>query len=202
MDSSDDWRDLVRRAQQGEEEAIHRLLKRYLGRVEKIVSLRLTTLQRDRIETRDTILRAFLAAMRDLPGYDLRAEVQVLTYLSELALKRIEGGEGDTSAVKWKADDYVPCEFKIKSGPDGIDLVATGTSPNSDPRDLEAFHRVEECLSRLPSEFRELILLRDYAGASWETLAEETGLPSPAEARMRHAKAHVLLGRLVRGESN
>ena len=53
-------------------------------------------------------------------------------------------------------------------------------------------------LERLPEEYRELILLRNYAGASWESVAEETGRPSAAAARMMHARALVELGKLVR----
>jgi DNA-directed RNA polymerase specialized sigma24 family protein len=57
---------------------------------------------------------------------------------------------------------------------------------------------VEACLAELPEEYRELILLRNYAGASWESVAEETGRPSAAAARMMHARAMVELGKLVR----
>jgi DNA-directed RNA polymerase specialized sigma24 family protein len=57
---------------------------------------------------------------------------------------------------------------------------------------------VETCMQELPEDYRELILLRNYAGASWETVAEETGRPSAAAARMMHARAMIELGRLVK----
>ena len=47
-------------------------------------------------------------------------------------------------------------------------------------------------------QYRELILLRNYAGASWESVAEETNRPSAAAARMMHARAVVELGKLLR----
>jgi DNA-directed RNA polymerase specialized sigma24 family protein len=201
VDSSD-WLDLVRRAQHGEEKAIHRLLELYFGRVEGFARLRLGSRGQARIQSRDTVVRAFIAGVRDLARLEFRDESQFIIHLSKLVAERIEDAREDGTLAKWNADHYVPCEFKIKSPPYGVDLVATGTSPNSEPGDSEAHHHVEECLSRLPSEFRELILLRNYAGASWETLAEEFGLPSPAAARILHSKALVLLGRLARGESD
>ena len=44
----------------------------------------------------------------------------------------------------------------------------------------------------------ELILLRDYAGSSWEEIAAEVDAPSAAAARMMHARALAKLGALLR----
>jgi DNA-directed RNA polymerase specialized sigma24 family protein len=57
---------------------------------------------------------------------------------------------------------------------------------------------VQAALAQLSERHRELILLRDYAGSSWEAIADELGLPSPDAARMLHARALVKLGALLR----
>ena len=57
---------------------------------------------------------------------------------------------------------------------------------------------VEECLEQLSDEYRELIILRDYIGSSWDEIARETGRPSPDAARMKHATAVLELAKLVR----
>jgi DNA-directed RNA polymerase specialized sigma24 family protein len=57
---------------------------------------------------------------------------------------------------------------------------------------------VERCIAALPEEYRELIILSDYTGASWEAVAETTGRPSAAAARMMHVRARIELGKLLR----
>ena len=58
--------------------------------------------------------------------------------------------------------------------------------------------RVEKAISLLRPEYRDVILERDYAGGSWKTVAELIGSPSPAAARMLHARAMVELASRLR----
>jgi RNA polymerase sigma factor (sigma-70 family) len=48
---------------------------------------------------------------------------------------------------------------------------------------------LDECLAELPVDLREVILLRDYAGASWKHIAAELNRPSPDAARKQHERA-------------
>jgi DNA-directed RNA polymerase specialized sigma24 family protein len=57
---------------------------------------------------------------------------------------------------------------------------------------------LETCVAELSEELRELIILREYAGASWEEIAKETGRPSPDAARMMHGKAMLELSKLLK----
>ena len=57
---------------------------------------------------------------------------------------------------------------------------------------------LEQCVAELSEEYKELIILREYAGASWDEIARETGRPSPDAARMMHGKAMLELSKLLK----
>jgi DNA-directed RNA polymerase specialized sigma24 family protein len=78
------------------------------------------------------------------------------------------------------------------------DLADSIDAPIDEVEQGELREIVEECLSEMPGEYRELVLLRDYMAASWEQVAEETQRPSAEAARMMHSRALIELARLVR----
>jgi len=57
-------------------------------------------------------------------------------------------------------------------------------------------------IERLSDEDRELILLRNYAGSSWDTVARLTGRPTPDAARVAHKQVIVRLSRLMEGSGS
>jgi DNA-directed RNA polymerase specialized sigma24 family protein len=79
-----------------------------------------------------------------------------------------------------------------------VAFAGDATAPLERLSENEQVAIVENCIRQLSEEYRELIILRDYAGASWESVAAQTGRPSAAAARMMHARALVELGKHVR----
>jgi hypothetical protein len=57
---------------------------------------------------------------------------------------------------------------------------------------------LERALSKLRVDERRLIELRNYPGATWESVAKLAGYLSPVVARNAHAKALVALGKHLR----
>ncbi len=190
--------DLLRRAQGGEKLALERLLERYYERVRRIVRLRLGSALRRRLDSGDILQDTFLAAVRNFARFEVRDEASFINWLSVLAENQIRDAADHHGAQKRDVGRQVPLEFTDKSGAIGIDPVASGLAPPGLASKAEEIARIEDAIDKLPPELRELIILRDYAGASWETIAEQTGRPSPDAARMMHAKAMVLLTRLAR----
>ncbi|SRR5260221_250497 len=196
--------DLVLRAQQGDSSALNRLCERYYDRVRRIVRLRLGPRLRERVDSGDILQETFLAAVRSLESFEMREEASLINWLSRLAERQIIAAADFHGAKKRDSRRDVPISGPI--GDSQTVSVRIGLADGREPRpldhiaDAEEQKHVESCLERLPEEYRELILLRNYAGASWESVAEETGRPSPAAARMMHARALVELGKLVRGK--
>jgi RNA polymerase sigma-70 factor, ECF subfamily len=194
---------LVLRAQQGDREALNRLCGRYYDRVRRIVRLRLGPRLRERVDTADILQETFLAAVRSIESFEMREEASLINWLSRLAERQIIAA-ADYHGAK-KRDSRRDVSLANRVGDSQSVSVRLGLEDGRAPRPLDTVADAEEqvlvesCLERLPDEYRELILLRNYAGASWESVAEETGRPSPAAARMMHARALVELGKLVRG---
>ena len=192
--------DLLRRAQHGEDAALQRLLERYYERVRRIVRLRLGGALRSRLESGDILQETFLAAVRNFSRFELRDEASFINWLAVLAENQIRDAADYHGAQKRAAAREVPLDFTDRSGAIGIDPVASGLLPPGAAAQAEAIGRIESAIEALPPEYRELIILRDYAGASWDAIAEQTGRPSPDAARMMHAKAMVKLAQLARAQ--
>ena len=197
--------DLVLRAQQGDQDALNRLVERYQARVLRIVRLRLGRRLREKVESGDILQETFISAVHALQNFEMREEGSLIQWLSRLAERQIIAAADYHGAKKRDqrkerslapaSDDGATAtvELHLVDGKEGQPLDLLG--------DSEERERVEACLEGLPEEHRELILIRNYAGMSWEAIAEETGRPSAAAARMMHARALVELGRLLRGSS-
>lgn len=194
--------DLVLRAQEGDQAALNRLCERYYDRVRRIVRLRLGARLRETVDSGDILQETFMAAVRSLDSFEMREEASLVNWLSRLAERQIIAAADYHGAKKRDRRRNVSLSGSIG---DTQSLRTISTLPDDRsplPSDatatVEEQRIVEDCLQRLPEEYRELILLRNYAGASWETVAEETGRPSAAAARMMHARAMIELGKLVR----
>ena len=148
------------------------LFQRYIARVRQIVRLRLGAQLRESIASEELFEKTFMDAVKSLESFEKREEASLINWLARLAERQIIA-----------LADYQAPEKRVE--PDE-------TASENEER------IVEECLHLLSEQYRELILLRNYAGASWETVAEETGLPNAAAARAMHARAMVELGKLIR----
>ncbi len=193
--------DLVLRAQGGDRASLDRLIERYRERVLKIVRLRLGTKLREQVDSEDILQETFITAVRKLESFEMREEASLIHWLARLAERQIIAAADFHGARKRDHGRNVSLSGSVRgdaaSGTQ-VFFATDTTQPLARLARAEEGRIVEDCLARLAEEYRELILLRNYAGASWETVAEETGRPSPAAARMMHARAMVELGKLVR----
>lgn len=189
--------DLVRRAQDGDEQALAALFARYYERVRRIVRLRLGTRLRSVLESGDILQETFLSALKGFHRFEVRDDAAFVNWISRVAENQIRDAADHHRAQKRDAARAVPLEVGREDG-GRDDPAATGPSPGEEAARGERLALVEECIAELPDEYRELIVLRDYVGESWEEVARQTGRPSPDAARMMHATALVELTRRVR----
>lgn len=195
--------ELIRSAQGGDTEALNRLIARYYERVRRIVTLRLGPRLRKRLETSDILQETFIAAMRTFDQFEMRDEGAFIHWLSRIAEHQIRDAADYHTAKKRDTAREVSLNFEDSSGDSvGIDPEASGLMPVDALSRAEQDTLVDRCLSELPEQYRELIILRDYEGLSWDDVARETGRPSPDAARMQHATAMVNLAKRVRSASD
>ncbi len=190
--------ELLRRAQAGNAEALDALFQKYYERVRRVVRMRLGRQLRSRLDSGDILQETFLAALKSFDRFEVRDESAFVHWLSRIAEHQIRDAADYHGAQKRDMARQVPLDAGDDSRRLGIDLVSQGMLPAEAVSRDEDTALLEDCLADMPDEYRELIIMREYVGASWETIAEETGRPSPDAARMKHSTAMVELAKRIR----
>jgi RNA polymerase sigma-70 factor (subfamily 1) len=192
---------LVQRAQRGDERALNRLCERYYERVRRIVRLRLGQNLRSLVDSGDILQETFAQAVQLIDGFEMRDDASLIHWLSRLAERQIIAAADRHTARKRDRAREVPLVRRPQESTDCLPELALPVDTNVPSEGLskaEQVEIVEECIRELSEEHRELVILHNYAGASWETVAIQTNRPSADAARMMHARALIELGRLVR----
>jgi len=194
--------ELVKQAQTGDRDALDRLFARYYDRVLRIVRIRLGMKLRRDFESGDILQDAFAVAVRKFDDFEMRDEAAFIGWMRQIVEHQI------TDKVDWqraKSRDRareVPIAGATSDEEDdqprGFDPVADQTGPLGALAKGESREMVEARLAEIEPKYRDLILLRDYEGHSWDRIAELTNRPSPDAARMMYAKALVELGTRIR----
>ncbi len=197
MDDFDQTIDLVRRAQDGDAPALQTLFTRYYERVRRMVRLRLGPALRKRLDSGVILQETFLEALRTFNRFEMRDQGSFINWLARLAENRIRDAADYHSAAKRAAAREVPLPQGDQTGALDAGLKAGGLLPSENADEAEQVSRLEVALERLSAEDRELILLRDYAGAAWDAVARLTDRPSPDAARVAHRQAVTRLARLM-----
>ena len=175
--------ELVRAAAGGDTEAFERLVRTYENKIYHL-ALRMCG---SADEAADIAQEAFLAAWRGLPSF--RGEANFATWLYRLTsnaaidyLRRQKKQRGDLSL-----DDE---EL-------GLDAVDTAPGPQDAAEGAELRSAVSEGLRRLGEDHRQVLVLREIQGLSYEEIAEvlalDLGTVKSRVSRARSALRKILL---------
>ena len=165
------------RAQRGDVAAFSALVARYQDRIFRFL-VRLTRSQDDAMElTQETFLNAYQALAR------WRPDARFTTWLFRIARNQ---------AFDWlrrrKLVEFVALE-------DGQDLGIEDPAPTPDAalETVQRFHGLERALARLPTEHREILLLREIEEMSYENIAEVLDISlGTVKSRIARARAGLL----------
>ena len=166
---------LLRRYQSGDQEALNELLDRYRGRVERIVRARLGRWLRARVDIEDVVQEVLLHASLDLEDFEIREDAGLINWMAKVAeneIKRLAEYHGAQ-----KRDLRMEHGLDQSQGPKIAQMRDLDKGPATQAENREEEDLLLECLDSLEELDRELILLRVFAGASYEFLAERLGLP-------------------------
>lgn len=194
--------DLVRSAQEGDSDALNLLFERYYERVRRVVRMRLGRKLRQEMDSGDILQETFMAAAKAFDKYEVREEAALINWLAKLAENQIIRAADYHGAQKRNQDRRMHIQSLSGSGnlseTQSYQLPGDTPKPDDEVAGVEEEELLEACVSELDEEYRELIILREYAGASWEEIARETGRPSSDAARMMHGKAMLELSKLLK----
>lgn len=184
--------ELVRKAQGGDFRALDRLFERYYPRVLRIVNVRLGQELARYVESEDILQETFIAAVNAFDRFEMRDESSLIVWLSKIAenqIRRVAEHEGALKRDRHRERALRHVQESHASGEIVYDPQDPLNGPLEDLELEEDIGTIEACLQEMLPVNREVILLRFYADATWEQVADELELTSPVAARSRSARA-------------
>jgi RNA polymerase sigma factor (sigma-70 family) len=172
--------DLLLKAQSGDDDALNRLLTRYLPRLQRWASGRLPWGLRTMQDTGDLVQDAIINALPHLKKLEIRSDRALLFYLQRAIRHRV--------IDLYKRGRRRPLREEM---PD--DAAASGISPQEAAIQAEAFERYERALGSLKKEEHQAIVLRFELGLEYGEIATQLGKRSADAARMAVTRAIVRL---------
>jgi RNA polymerase sigma factor (sigma-70 family) len=173
--------DLLLKAQAGDDQALDRLLTRYLPRLRRWASGRLSWPLRSMLDTGDLVQDAVISTLPHLGSLEIRTEDTLWFYLKRAVRHRIIDLHRRASRR--------PVRHELPE-----DAQAAGPSPLEAVVGAEALERYEAALDTLKKEDFRAVVLRVDSGLGYKEIAEELGKPSVDAARMAVTRA---IGRLA-----
>jgi RNA polymerase sigma-70 factor (ECF subfamily) len=172
--------DLLLKAQSGDNDALNRLLTRYLPRLRRWASGRLPSGLRTMQDTGDLVQDAIINALPHLKKLEIRSDGALLFYLQRAIRHRV--------IDLYKRGRRGPVREEIPEH-----AAAGGISPQEAAIGAEAFERYERALASLKKEERQAIVLRFELGLEYAEIATQLGKRSADAARMAVTRAIVRL---------
>ena len=188
--------ELVRRFRDGDDDALNRLFARYYDRVLRIVRIRMGQRLRSRMDSVDIVQNTFGAALAGLDEFEMREPGSLIQWLSTIAENQLRGAADYLGAQKRDSRLEVALaaiKSQLHSGEFTFEPEAQVVSPIDESSYSEVREILDECVAQLPDDYREVILLRNFAGCSWDCITEEMGRVSVRATAMLHARARVAL---------
>lgn len=188
--------ELLQKAQANEPGAFDRLLERNRAYLRRLVDLRMDSHLRARVDPSDVVQEAQLEIFRRLPDFLERRPMPFRLWLRKTAHERL--------LMLWRehmeaARRSVGREVPL---PDGSSALRTGAFQSSGPSpsrligQQELAQRVRQAVTQLPEADREVLLMRNYEGLSYQEVACILEIDAAA-ARKRHGRALVRLHQLL-----
>lgn len=189
---------LVRRCKEGDQHAFRLLVERYQRKVYGAAY----GIVKDREEALDIAQDAFVKVHKYLDNF--KGDSSFYTWLYRitvnLAIDRLRArnkGEQVEFDEAVRQDDEASLEGGVLSS-------RLGTNPGKSALRRELAEKIEEALSQIPEKHREILLLRELEGMSYEDLARVLKIPKgTVMSRLFHARVKLqkILGKYLDGDN-
>ena len=176
--------ELIHRAQQGDDEALNRLLERYVPRLRRWASGRLPAHARDLGDTNDLVQDAVIGTFRNLGTFEQRNEGALQAYLRQAVLNRLRDQIRRTSR-------------RPNRGALDPETPGQDASPLEAAIGAQALDRYDRALARLDDRDREAVIARLELGYSYTEIAALVDKPTPGAARVAISRAVTKLARYM-----
>jgi RNA polymerase sigma-70 factor (ECF subfamily) len=191
-EESDPAREPMLRAQQGDHDAFRTLVEMFQNRVMRVM---VSVLHCDRAIAEDLSQEVFMRVHKGLPGFD--GQVRFAAWLHTISMN-VAISEYRRRRTQKRDRQTLSLDAPIK-GTD--DFFITPAGNERDPSDVahrkEFLAKVRSCVTELPDEYREAVILRDMESLSYEEIAVALSLPI-GTVRSRIHRGRLLLQQKLR----
>ncbi|MFP6650076.1 MAG: sigma-70 family RNA polymerase sigma factor [Pirellulaceae bacterium] len=190
---SEKTEELLGAVREGDAEAVNKLIDRHRDAILRLVRMRLDRRIQPRVGVSDVVQDVFIEANRRLQKYLQDPIMPFHLWLRQIAKDRIiDAHRRHRVSAKRSVDREQPAHL-----PAGMDhssmaianqLVDGEITPMAAATQRELASRVEQTITELPEQDRDILLMRHYEFLSNQEVAEALGLSQPA-ASMRYLRA-------------
>ncbi|MEM6672385.1 MAG: sigma-70 family RNA polymerase sigma factor [Planctomycetota bacterium] len=192
---------LAQRAQKGDEQALNELFRRYQEPLRRIVRIRMGAHLRRQggLESMDIVQQTLAKAYTKFEHVEIRTPQAILAWLAKIAERQVRDANDHMSASKRDYRRTGALQFSEDSLDSVFDMEpeANGSLPDESAEREELRRVVDDAMLELRDDYREIILLRDYAQADWQTIADEVDAPNVRAAQATYRRAKSKLGTLL-----
>jgi len=169
---------LLAQAKAGDSPALGRLLERYRAYLLLLARVQIGRRLQGKVDESDMVQEACLGAHRDFDQFRGTTEPEFLAWLRQIlasllanVVRHYQGTQRrDVRLERQLADDLNRSSQALDRG-----LAAVQSSPSQQASRREQAVLLAEALSRLPAEWRELLVLRHLEGLTFPEVAQRLG---------------------------
>jgi RNA polymerase sigma-70 factor (ECF subfamily) len=177
--------DLWKAAVHGDHAAFHALVDRHARALFRVA----LSLSESRSDAEDICQETFAAAFKGLKGFDGRASVK--TWLTRILMRRAakiwNKQRNARRTISLHREDAAERDQEINGIAMSGKSVAAATTVDMDTR-MDVLAVIRE----LPDEFRDVVVLREIDGLSYQEIADSLGVPrGTVESRLHRARAEL-----------
>ena len=174
--------DLVRRCQEGDQQAFRVLVERYEGRVYNLAC----SILGDREIARDAAQTAFIRAYQALPGF--RADSGFYTWLYRIAVNVCL----NAAQKEKRRRDSTSLDTLLDSGHFSTEHLWERRTPAGDFERMRLQETIQEVLNLISPDHRLVIVLKDIEGMSQEEISRTLNCSvGTVKSRLSRARAHL-----------
>jgi len=192
--------ELVQKVQDGQDTALDELLRRYTPRLKRIIGIKLGPGLRRRVEADDIAQEVFMIAVRKIEQLELRSKASILQWLTKIAENVIRAKAEYFSAQKRNPKNEVRLQdLGAASDEFAVQVPIEEPSPSQQALRSEFQGLIDSYVEELdPTDYRDVILFRDYQECEWEEVREQLERPTVAAAQELYRRAHQKLREKMR----
>lgn len=188
---------LLKRAQEGDKEAVEMLLSLYRDRLRQMVAMRIDPAIHPRVDASDVVQETLIEANRRMGEYLDRKPMPFELWLRKTAIERLimerrkhvdAAGRSVTREIPLPENSSILLADR---------LFARDPTPSQNVNRRETARAIRRAMAKLPDQDREIILMRWVEGLKYSDIASVLGIEIDT-ARKRHGRVLIRLYRMLK----